>query len=224
MFMEEDVLVPAGFAPEPVVATDSQLPPLVVVALVKNETASPAGFVVNVTFCVKGIVEPSGAEGVQDAGLGITEGGGVPVATKVALLRLNLVGELERVMVTNPVTLVDGNAAGTAVIMFPSGIVTLAVSVARLRRLQLSMTSASGASTLSVRATVTVEVVAQASGPRKVVKFTFGPSYVLVDAMFVVAELAGAIVWLMEVVAENLVPSSEKGSPPLTKFNVPVRL
>jgi hypothetical protein len=31
----------------------------VVVALVKNETASPAGVVVNVTFCVKEVVEPS---------------------------------------------------------------------------------------------------------------------------------------------------------------------
>src|ERR1700722_19186531 len=178
MFIEEDVLVPAGFAPEPAGATDSQLPPLVGVALVKNETASPAGVGVNGTFCVKGIVEPSGAEGVQDAWLGVTEGAAVPVATKVALVRLNLVGELERVMVTNPVTLTDGNAAGTAVIMFPSGIVTLAVSVASPSRLHWSMTSASGASTLSVRVTETggVEVVEQASAPRKVVRFTFGPS------------------------------------------------
>jgi hypothetical protein len=42
--------------------------------------------------------------------------------------------------------------------------------------------------------------------------------------MFVVAELAGAIVWLMEVAAVNWVPLSEKGSPPLTKFKVPVRV
>jgi hypothetical protein len=61
MFIELEVFVPAGFAPGPAGATDSQLPPSVVVTLVKNETAmsEAAGFVVKVTFCVKEVVEPS---------------------------------------------------------------------------------------------------------------------------------------------------------------------
>jgi hypothetical protein len=76
MFMEEDVLVPAGL-------TDNQLPPSLVVTLVENDTASSAcaGVVVNVTFCVREIVEPSVVDGVQAAWLGVTEGGaGLPVA------------------------------------------------------------------------------------------------------------------------------------------------
>jgi hypothetical protein len=157
----------------------------------------------------------------------MTEGAAVPVATKVALLRSNTVMVPERLMLTDPVTLTDGNAAGTAVIMFPSGIVTLAVNVASPpATLQFLMTSESGASTLSVSvaATAGVAVAEQTSGPILVFKFTVGPLYVLVDAMFVVAELTDAIVWLMEVVAVNWLPLSPVGSGPLTRLKVPVNV
>jgi hypothetical protein len=72
--------------------TDSQLPPGgVVEAPVANDTAAD-GSVVNVTCCDKGTVEPSGAVGVHDAGLAVTVGGGGPLATIVALVRLKVVG------------------------------------------------------------------------------------------------------------------------------------
>src|ERR1700722_4778372 len=110
--MGDSVLAAAG-------ETDSQLPPSVGATLVENETAAYAGegTVVNVTFCDTGVVEPSGAAGVQAVKLGITTGGGVPVATMVALVRLKTVAPLSKLRLTDPVTFVSGMADGTAVIM-----------------------------------------------------------------------------------------------------------
>jgi hypothetical protein len=123
MFMEEDVFVPAG-------VTDNQLPPSVVVTLVENETAAYVGegTVVNETFCDKGVVDPSGAEGVQAVGLGVTVGGpGLPIAVRLAPPRLKVptVPSKSKVIVPEMRETVAGMAAGTAVIMNPSGIVML---------------------------------------------------------------------------------------------------
>ena len=89
MVTDEDELPLAG-------VTESHVPPLGVVAvLVANETTPPGstGEVVNVTCCEMGVVEPAAmAGGVQDAGLGVTTGGGVPIAMMEASVRLNTLG------------------------------------------------------------------------------------------------------------------------------------
>ena len=75
--------------------TESQVPPVTVLALGVNETAPPvsAGEVVNVICCEMGVVEPAViAAGVQDVRLGIATGGGVPVTSSVPSVRVNTVG------------------------------------------------------------------------------------------------------------------------------------
>jgi hypothetical protein len=57
--------------------------------------------------------------------------------------------------VTCPVIAVEGMDAGTLLIMAPVGMVTAAVSVARLPTVQSLMLMVSGAATLSVSETVT---------------------------------------------------------------------
>jgi hypothetical protein len=132
----------------------------VVVTLVENDTAmyGDEGVVVNEIFCVKAVVDPSKAAGVQAAGLGVTPGGWVPVATRVAFSKLHSSVSARDGITKLPVpdTLtVDGMAAGTAVMIFPSGTVATALKVpSPLGKLQL-MPIVSGAPTLSVIVTVT---------------------------------------------------------------------
>ena len=153
MMMGELVFAIAG-------VTDSQLPPSVVVTLVTNETAAYAGggTVVNTTFCDKRAVEPSGAEGVQAGGLGVTRGGAVPVAVSVGpFTSAKMPVEVPlttRVTVPEIKPTIDGIPAGTAVIMKPSGMVTLPEISASPPRLQLLRLIVSGAPTLSVSVTV----------------------------------------------------------------------
>jgi hypothetical protein len=72
------------------------VPPLgVVEALVANDTTPPGstGEVVNEICCEIGVVEPAAtAGGVQDAGLGVTVGTGVPIAMMDPSVRLNTLG------------------------------------------------------------------------------------------------------------------------------------
>ncbi len=133
--------------------TVSQLPP---VTLVVNETSEDATDVVKVTGCCKEVVDPWTAVGVQEVGLGFTVGGGVPEAKMVAPVREKTVAALPvSWAVTCPVIPVEGMDAGTLLIMAPVGMVTAAVSVARLPTVQSLMSIASGAPTLSVNETVT---------------------------------------------------------------------
>lgn len=135
--------------------TDSQLPPDVVEALVVNCTSEEGTDVVKVTVCDKTVVDPCVAVGVQAAGLGVTVGGGLPVVTSVALVRVKTVGTpVPSAALMEPVTLVAGMIAGTSEIMSPVGMVTLAVMVAIPRTLQLLIPMVSGAPRLSVRVTV----------------------------------------------------------------------
>ena len=72
--MDEDELSWAG-------VTDSHGPPEVVTALAMNETSEDGTDVENEMVCVRGVVEPGEiAGGVQDAMLGVTVGGAVPLA------------------------------------------------------------------------------------------------------------------------------------------------
>ena len=65
--------------------TESQVWPVGFVAvLVVNETKAGATGAVKLIGCDKEVVEPCAADGVQAAGLGVTAGGGVPAATRVA--------------------------------------------------------------------------------------------------------------------------------------------
>src|SRR5579859_2822107 len=110
------------------------------------------------------MVEPSVAVGVHATRLGVTVGGAVPVATIVALVRVNAVIKFNNVEVTPTVpevSVVSGMLAGTAEIMWPSGIVAVAESVAKglpnKEMVQLLIAMVSGAPTLSVSVTDTVE-------------------------------------------------------------------
>jgi hypothetical protein len=115
-----------------------------------------------------------------------------------------------------------GRVAGTAVIMYPSGIVAMALSVVLRGSVQLLMLMVSGAPTLSVSVTVTgVLAVVEQDKPAR---FTATPLYVLLEDVAVAKELDGAIDWLMVAVADTTCPLSPRGSEPLTRFNVPVRL
>ena len=148
MVILDDVLVASG-------ETVSQL----AVLLVLNDTAPMAGEVANVTSCVAAVVEPTTAEGtVQVVRLGMTVGGGVPVATRVAFESVKLPGVLlpvKRKLIVPELSDVVGMEAGTAVIMFPSGMVALAVTTASPARSQLLMPSVSDAPALSVSVTET---------------------------------------------------------------------
>jgi hypothetical protein len=142
MVIGEDVFAAAG-------VTISQLAEL----LVANETASLAGEVENVICCER-LVELRGTV----VRLGVTVGAGVPVATRVALERLKLPELLldVRTKLTVPeVSPTDGIAAGTAVIMYPFGMVAIAFSVASPARSQLLIARVSAAPTLSVKTTDT---------------------------------------------------------------------
>jgi hypothetical protein len=133
-----------------------------------------AGAVVNVTLCIRGL-DPARAVGVQAAGLGVTVGGGAPIATTfgrapVVLLatRAKLPGfPLKTKSIVPEIRLVDGTVAGTAVIIFPSGMVTVALIVARgdpaKSTRQLLMAIESGPPMTSVNVTLTggVDVVEQ---------------------------------------------------------------
>jgi hypothetical protein len=160
-------------------ATESHVPPagLVAALVVKDTTAGAAG-PVKVMGCVKDVVEPCTADGVQEVAFGVTVGGGVPVATIVAFERLKTVvdgGVVACTAVIVPVTGVpDGIAAGTAVTMYPVGIVTLAETVATAK-LQLSMLIVSGALTLSV----SVNTAAGKASQAKVASVTATPLYEL---------------------------------------------
>ena len=110
------------------------------------------------------MVEPSVAVGVHATRLGVTVGGAVPVATIVALVRVNAVIKFNNVELTPTVpevSVVSGMLAGTAEIMWPSGIVAVAESVAKglpnKEMVQLLIAMVSGAPTLSVSVTDTVE-------------------------------------------------------------------
>jgi hypothetical protein len=163
MVIEDDELLAAG-------VTDSQVPPLgVVVALVANDTTPPGstGDIENEICCEMGVVEPAAtAGGVQDAGLGVTTGGRVPMAMMVASVRLNTLGGPPlRVYVTVPATrLVSGMFDGTAVLMYPVGIVALAETRADWIK-QLLTAIVSGAPRLSVSVTVTGEEGSQVALP-----------------------------------------------------------
>ena len=148
--------------------TVSQLPMPGMETLVENETGAKDE---NVMLCDKGVVEPMAAVGDQAAGLGVTVGGGVPVATRLGGAfvmgfgtRAKLPGEFPdaktKLMVPEE-SVVDGIAAGTAVIMFPFGMVTLAEIVAKgvpaSAMTQLLMLMVSGAPTLSVKVTVAAD-------------------------------------------------------------------
>jgi hypothetical protein len=150
MVIEEDELMAAG-------VTESQLPPVVVVALVRNDTAPSGTLVEKVTVCETGVLDPAEtAGGVQDVRLGVTVGGGVPVAMSVPSVMLKTEGDPPlRVYVNVPVTLfVSRMADGTAVFMAPLGMVTLAVTTAS-STVQLLMLMVSAAPALSVRVTAT---------------------------------------------------------------------
>jgi hypothetical protein len=144
---------------EDVLVADGETVSQVAVLLAWKDTAPIAGDVVNVICCVAGVVEPTTAEGtVQLVMLGMTVGGGVPVATSVASERLKLPGVLlpvKRKLIVPELSGVVGMEAGTAVIMFPSGMVALAVTTASPARLQLLMPSVSDEPTLSVSVTET---------------------------------------------------------------------
>jgi len=149
--IEEDELMAAG-------VTESQLPPVVVVALVRNDTAPSGTLVEKVTICDTGVVDPAEtAGGVQDVRLGVTVGGGVPVAMMVPPVMLKTEGGPPlKVYVNVPVTLfVKGMAAGTAVFMYPLGMVAVAETSAN-SAVQLLRARVSDAPALSVKVTLTV--------------------------------------------------------------------
>src|ERR1700733_7780696 len=222
MVMDELVFAAAG-------ETDSQFPKTLVLTLVVNDTGAEAE---KVTFCVKAVVEPIAAVGVQAVGLGVTVGGAVPVARIVALERVKAVIRFNKVELAETVpeeTLVSGSAAGTAVIRLPPGIVTVAESVASgvpARSIEQSlMAMGSGAPTLSVRVTDTVDAsqVTLCAAKAGISSVTATPVYVLVDEVDDVVELEGVIVWLKVAVAVTPVPFSFKGSEsPATRFKVPL--
>lgn len=142
--------------------TVSQLAELLVV----NDTAAD-GEVVNVTCVDSEAVEPEATvAGVQVVRLGVTLGGAVPVATRVAFERLKLPELLfdDKTKFTVPEkSPTDGTDAGTAVTIYPFGSSALAERVASPAKSQLLMLSVSPAPTLSVSDTVTagVEVALQ---------------------------------------------------------------
>ena len=212
MVIPEDVFTEAG-------ETVSQL----AVVLAENDTASLAGEVVNV-ICCEGVVELR----VTEVALGVTEGGAVPVAANVAFERLKLPWPPpDNTKLTVPeVRPTDGMAAGTAVIMYPSGIVALAVSVAIPARSQLLMPRVSGAPALSVSTTLTggVDPALQDRLSPSTATPIVGPMYVLLEELAVVEELDAAEPWLRLVVATTWCPLRPSGSVPLVRFKVPVKV
>jgi hypothetical protein len=64
--------------------TDNQLPPPV--TLVVKDTGEEAD---RLSFWVRGVVDPTIADGIQDAGLGVMVGGAAPVAVIRPPVRLN---------------------------------------------------------------------------------------------------------------------------------------
>ena len=123
--------------------------------------------------------------------------------------------------VTCPVIPVEGMDAGTLLIMAPVGMVTAAVSVARVPTVQLLISIVSGAPTLSVSTTVTA--AEQLKVPNvPTVNDTGGPAYVLLEEWLLTELLDGAAVWLMLVVAVTCAPANLKGSVPLWRLKVPV--
>jgi hypothetical protein len=118
------------------------------------------GEVVNVTCCDSGVVEPIASEGaVQNVRLGVTEGGGVPVACMVPFSRLKLPGVVlpvnVKLIVPEVRLTVVGMDAGTAVIKFPLGTVAIAFTTASPATLQLAMARVPGPPAVSVNVTVT---------------------------------------------------------------------
>src|ERR1700733_13125985 len=97
---------------------EKELHPVVGVAADRKKTAPSWTPVEKLTFCETGLVDPAQtAGGVQDVRLGVTVGGGVPVAMMVPPVMLKTEGGPPlKVYVNVPVTLfVKGMAAGTAV-------------------------------------------------------------------------------------------------------------
>jgi hypothetical protein len=149
-------------------------------------------------------------------------GGAAPLAEIVALVRLKSVMAPEKLILIEPVvTLVFGMFAGTAVVMFPSGNVMLAVSVASVTMLQL-IAIVSGAATLSVSVRVTVG--SQFKLPNFVISDTDPPPKVPVEELLVVEGFVGAVVGFNWPVAVTCDPSSFNGSLPLWRPKVPVRV
>jgi hypothetical protein len=118
------------------------------------------------------------------------------------------------------VTLTNGIAAGTAVIMYPFGILMLAVIVPGRGGVQLTPI-VSGAPKLSV--SVTELVQSNVPNPEKF-NATVTPLYVLVEELLVDELLEGVAVWSKLAVAVTVVPLRRKGSGPLTKLKVPVKV
>jgi len=108
--------------------------------------------------------------------------------------------------------------AGTAVTMFPLGIVMVAETVAYWIE-QLLSVIVSSAPALSVSVIVGLVVLSHWM-PCNCVAATV-PLYVLVEELLVVMVLKGVIVCAKVATADTLFWSKPRGSPPLTKFKVP---